>query len=132
MSFKTNGLKQLISLFSCLKYVINVIFPKGYVTFLIFIIPYSNIELYNFNSKIIKTNYMKLFKPAFSLFLLVAIMLGSTSCLVFYPKSADGSSSRTASPTTVPTDNGGHKGWYKNRNNPHNPNTTNPKGKEKK
>lgn len=136
MSFKTSGLSILYHYFTLLKYAINVIFPKGYVIFLIFIIPNLNIEFYDFNSKIIKTNYMKLFKPAFSLFLIVAIMLGSTSCLVFYPKSADGStsgsSSRTASPTSVPTDNGGHKGWYKNRNNPHNPNTTNPKGKEKK
>jgi hypothetical protein len=29
------------------------------------------------------------------------------------------------------TDNGSHKGWYKNSNNPHHPETTNP-GKENK
>ncbi|MCD6068295.1 MAG: hypothetical protein K0S33_3121 [Bacteroidetes bacterium] len=35
---------------------------------------------------------------------------------------------------TTRHDNGKHKGWYKNPNNPHNPNTTNPgktKGKSK-
>lgn len=53
---------------------------------------------------------MKLFRSAFAIFLVFALMLGSTSCLVFYPR----------------TDNGGHKGWHKNRNNPHHPNTTNP------
>lgn len=96
----------------------NAIFTKDYVTILIFIIPYSNIELYDFNSKIIKTNYMKLFRSAFALFLVFALLLGSTSCLVFHP----GTDARTA----APTDNGGHRGWYKNCNNPHNPNTTNP------
>ncbi len=57
---------------------------------------------------------MKLFRSAFALFLVFALLLGSTSCIVFHPRSAPR------------TDNGGHRGWYKNRNNPHNPNTTNP------
>lgn len=63
---------------------------------------------------------MKLFRPAFALFLVFALVLGSTSCIVFHPNTR--------------TDNGGHRGWYKNRNNPHNPNTTNPghtKGKHR-
>ena len=53
---------------------------------------------------------MKLFRTAFAICLVFALFLGSTSCIVFKPK----------------TDNGGHRGWFKNRNNPHNPNTTNP------
>lgn len=53
---------------------------------------------------------MKIFRPIFTLSLIATLLLGSTSCLVYYPR----------------TDNGGHRGWYKNSNNPHNPNTTNP------
>lgn len=56
---------------------------------------------------------MKIVRPIFALLLIATMLLGSTSCLVFYPRSAR-------------TDNGGHRGWYKNSNNPHNPNTTNP------
>lgn len=57
----------------------------------------------------LQNQIMKIFKPAFALLLIFTLLLGSTSCIVFHP-----------------IDNGGHKGWYKNRNNPHNPNTTNP------
>ena len=45
------------------------------------------------------------------------LLLGTSSCFI-----------------AVSKDNGQHKGWYKNPNNPHNPNTTNPgkaKGKGK-
>jgi hypothetical protein len=41
------------------------------------------------------------------------LLMSQTSCMVFYKK-----------------DNGKHKGWYKNSNNPHHPNSTNP-GKSK-
>ncbi|MCF8298754.1 MAG: hypothetical protein K9J13_14495 [Saprospiraceae bacterium] len=43
--------------------------------------------------------------------------------------------STTSCSVLVVKDNGKHKGWYKNTNNPHHPNTTNPgkaKGKHKK
>lgn len=46
----------------------------------------------------------------------------------------DGKSVRIGSAGTTRKDNGLHKGWYKNPNNPHHPNTTNPghtKGKSK-
>jgi hypothetical protein len=42
-----------------------------------------------------------------------ALLISQTSCIVFYKK-----------------DNGKHKGWYKNPNNPHHQNSTNP-GKSK-
>lgn len=51
---------------------------------------------------------MKALKALLGITITVALMLSQTSCLV------------------VRTDNGKHKGWYKNRNNPHNPATTNP------
>ncbi len=39
----------------------------------------------------------------------------------------------TSSCVMVKKDNGLHKGWFKNRNNPHHPNSTNPgKAKHKK
>lgn len=40
----------------------------------------------------------------------ILLLISSTSCIVLYPHK----------------DNGKHKGWYKNSNNPHNPNSTNP------
>ncbi|MER2996553.1 hypothetical protein ABS362_03295 [Pontibacter populi] len=46
----------------------------------------------------------------------------------------DSKSVRIGSAGTTRKDNGLHKGWYKNPNNPHHPNTTNPghtKGKGK-
>jgi ABC-type oligopeptide transport system substrate-binding subunit len=43
----------------------------------------------------------------------IIFLLSQTSCIVFSKK-----------------DNGKHKGWYKNTNNPHHPNSTNP-GKSK-
>jgi hypothetical protein len=49
--------------------------------------------------------------------LLAILFVSGTSCMV---------------KTTAKKDNGKHKGWYKNRHNPHNPNTDNPKGKDKK
>jgi len=46
----------------------------------------------------------------------LGFMLNLSSCVVYVKK-----------------DNGKHKGWYKNPNNPHNPQTTNPgKAKGKK
>jgi len=44
--------------------------------------------------------------------LLITFFFSTTSCVVFVKK-----------------DNGKHKGWYKNTNNPHNPNSTKQKGK---
>ena len=62
---------------------------------------------------------MKSFKiiiPALILFL----GLSHTSCVYRYR-------------TTTVYNNGNHKGWYKNTNNPHHPNSTNPgKGHKKK
>lgn len=49
---------------------------------------------------------------------LTLLILATSSCVIVQPKH----------------DNGKHKGWYKNPNNPHHPNTTNPghtKQKEK-
>lgn len=55
----------------------------------------------------------------FMIFVLcTGLLLNATSCLVLVSK-----------------DNGKHNGWYKNPNNPHHPNSTNPgqsKGKHKK
>jgi hypothetical protein len=48
----------------------------------------------------------------------LGLLFSTTSCAVF-----------------VNDNNGKHKGWYKNSNNPHHPNSTNPgkaKGKDKK
>ncbi|MDP1800753.1 MAG: hypothetical protein Q8L81_05345 [Bacteroidota bacterium] len=57
-----------------------------------------------------------------SIIIFTVILISQTSCVSFYTK-----------------DNGKHKGWYKNSNNPHHPNSTNPgnshgksKGKSKK
>ncbi len=50
----------------------------------------------------------------FAFVLFLSIFLGSLqSCLIFET-------------TTSRKDNGNHNGWYKNSNNPHHPNTTNP------
>ncbi len=49
-------------------------------------------------------------------------MLVSSACVVVTPNAK----------RTSGTSNGKKKGWYKNRHNPHNPNTDNPKGKGKK
>jgi hypothetical protein len=56
-------------------------------------------------------------KVAFAI-ILVCIVFSTTSCVVL-----------------VSHDNGRHKGWFKNSNNPHHPKTTNPghtKGKSKR
>lgn len=61
---------------------------------------------------------MKKMKIIMILVLCTGLLLNATSCLVFVNK-----------------DNGKHKGWYKNPNNPHHPNSTNPgksKGKHNK
>lgn len=51
---------------------------------------------------------MKIFKSIAVLALFAGLAGGSASCVV------------------IKKDNGKHKGWYKNPNNPHHPNTTNP------
>jgi ABC-type oligopeptide transport system substrate-binding subunit len=56
---------------------------------------------------------MKKFKTLIALILCMGLLISSTSCSVHFAK-----------------DNGKHKGWYKNSNNPHHVNTTNP-GKSK-
>jgi hypothetical protein len=48
---------------------------------------------------------MKKLKAILVLLFCLGFLFGSTSCAVFFTK-----------------DNGKHKGWYKNTNNPHNPN----------
>lgn len=50
---------------------------------------------------------MKAFRAVTILFLCFGYLFNTTSCLV------------------VKHDNGKHKGWYKNSNNPHHPNTIN-------
>ncbi len=50
---------------------------------------------------------------AFAFILFIMFFLSQTSCVTYQKK-----------------DNGKHKGWYKNPNNPHHPNSTNP-GKSK-
>ena len=45
--------------------------------------------------------------------LYIGVSVSLTSCVV-------------VPPVAVKKDNGKHKGWYKNTNNPHNANTTNP------
>jgi hypothetical protein len=57
---------------------------------------------------------MKTLRTAIATGLCAMLLITATSCLVV---------SRH--------DNGNHKGWYKNSNNPHHPNSTNP-GKAKK
>lgn len=61
---------------------------------------------------------MKTVKYIIAFVLTSILFLGQTSCIGVYRK-----------------DNGKHKGWFKNPNNPHHPNSTNPgkaKGKGKK
>ena len=61
---------------------------------------------------------MKTFKTIATLLLCLVLLFGVTSCVVLVKK-----------------DNGRHKGWFKNPNNPHNPYSTNPgksKGNSKK
>lgn len=61
---------------------------------------------------------MKLFRKIAVLALSAGILFGASSCAVMVQK-----------------DNGKHKGWYKNSNNPHHPYSTNPgksKGKSKR
>ena len=55
---------------------------------------------------------MKIFKSLIALLIFSVVLTGFSSCLVLH--------------TTESGNNGKHKGWYKNSNNPHNPNTTNP------
>jgi hypothetical protein len=52
---------------------------------------------------------MKSFKTIAALVLCIGFLFSVTSCVVFVKK-----------------DNGEHKGWYKNTNNPHNPHSTKP------
>lgn len=51
---------------------------------------------------------MKILKLFSALVLSTGLMIGANSCVIHKK------------------DNGKHKGWYKNPNNPHHPNTTNP------
>lgn len=53
---------------------------------------------------------MKTFRVEFVIVLCLGILFSTTSCLVLVEK-----------------DNGRHRGWHNNSNNPHNPNSTNPK-----
>jgi hypothetical protein len=60
---------------------------------------------------------MKIVRTITTLALCMMLIVGVTSCLV----------------VSTQHDNGKHKGWNKNSNNPHHPNSTNPgKGKGKK
>ncbi|MBC7695184.1 MAG: hypothetical protein H7141_07035 [Burkholderiales bacterium] len=54
---------------------------------------------------------MKTFKSLIALILFSVVFTSFSSCLVV---------------RTTEGNNGRHRGWYKNSNNPHNPNTTNP------
>ena len=61
---------------------------------------------------------IKSIKILSALLICTALLLSTSSCFV-----------------SVSENNGHHKGWYKNSNNPHNPKSTNPghsKGKGKK
>ena len=51
---------------------------------------------------------MKTFRAVAILFLCLVLLFSVSSCIVFLKK-----------------DNGNHRGWYKNQNNPHNPNSIN-------
>ncbi|MBA3663061.1 MAG: hypothetical protein H0W61_02490 [Bacteroidetes bacterium] len=51
---------------------------------------------------------MKTIKIVAALSIIMSVTLGTSSCVV------------------VKRDNGLHRGWYKNSNNPHNPASTNP------
>ena len=70
---------------------------------------------------------MKNFRTVALLVFGIGLLFAMTSCAVIVP----GSSARYG---VVKKDNGKHNGWYKNQNNPHNPNSTSPKnnGKQKK
>lgn len=57
---------------------------------------------------------MKLLKSLFAIVLITVVLFGLSSCIVLYPNG-----------------NTGKRGWHKNTNNPHNPNTTNPGNSEK-
>ena len=52
---------------------------------------------------------MRLLKTVAILVLCTGVLLNASSCIVLVEK-----------------DHGKHKGWYKNTNNPHHPNSTNP------
>lgn len=52
---------------------------------------------------------MKLLKSLFAIILITVVLFGLSSCIVLHPSG-----------------NNGKRGWHKNTNNPHNPNTTNP------
>jgi len=56
---------------------------------------------------------MKKISKLFVIVMCLSFLFYTTSCVVLVPK-----------------DSGKHKGWYKNKNNPHNPQTTKP-GKTK-
>ena len=61
---------------------------------------------------------MRTLRKIVAIVLCIGLLSGATSCVVF-----------------VKRDNGNHKGWFKNPNNPHNPMSTNPgksKGNSKK
>lgn len=59
---------------------------------------------------------MKKFKTIAILIILTTFLFSNSSCVMVHT-----------------TDNGKHKGWFKNPKNPHNPNSTNPgKGNGKK
>jgi hypothetical protein len=62
-------------------------------------------------NNLIKSKDMKTIRTVVILLLCLGFLLSVNSCVVFLRK-----------------DNGNHKGWYKNQNNPHNPYSTN-KGK---
>jgi len=55
---------------------------------------------------------MKRFKTIAILLLSLSLLYGTTSCVVRVNENH--------------RNNGNHKGWYKNSNNPHHPNSTNP------
>jgi hypothetical protein len=55
-------------------------------------------------------------KTIFTLTAALLLVFGTQGCVVH---------------TTAKKDNGKHKGWFKNRHNPHHPNTNNP-GQQKK
>ena len=53
---------------------------------------------------------MKKIKSTFIIIVSLVLLLGSSSCIVLHENG----------------NSGGHRGWFKNSNNPHNPATTNP------
>jgi hypothetical protein len=52
---------------------------------------------------------MKTIRTVVIFVMCIGLLFSATACVVMTPK-----------------DNGNHKGWYKNSNNPHHPNSTNP------